>query len=97
MQEPELTSRQVFVKVSPAGIWVPSGTVRSKGVPIPARLQAASEVAVAASVGVRAMVAITVGIGVFVAVGSGVNVALGCAAWVSTAARVTSKTEVRIN
>jgi hypothetical protein len=43
------------------------------------------------------MVAITVGIGVLVEVGSGVKVALGMAAWVSTAACVTSKTEVRIS
>ena len=71
--------------------------VRSNGVPMPARLQAASDVAVAASVGVRTMVAITVGNGVLVAVGSGVNVALGCAACVSTAACVTSKTEVCSN
>jgi len=92
-----LTSRQVLVKGSPAGILVPSGMVRSKGVPMPARLHAASVVGVAASVGVRAIVAITVGSGVLVAVGSGSGVALGSAVRVSAAACVTSKTEVCIN
>lgn len=43
------------------------------------------------------MVAMEVGKGVLVAVGSGVQVAVGKADWVSTAARVTSKTAVCIS